>query len=156
MLEAYKASCFSVGILGASTFKLPTLQPFRGVIKTTSVEGTVPNQPPALAAPASSQPGQCRRTLSFPAHPSSLSQQDSSHSSHGLSPLKPNTGAELLGCRGAVPRGGQEARPTLPVPTLPVIPFYRCCDKRCQGLANGAKGASLASWAGTGEVFPSS
>lgn len=40
-------------------------------------------------------------------------------------------------------------------PTLSVILFYQCCDKRRQGRSNGAKGASLASWGGTGEILPS-
>ena len=35
-----------------------------------------------------------------------------------------------------------------------MIPFYQCCDRRCQGLSNGAKSASLALWGGTGEILP--
>lgn len=54
--------------------------------------------------------------------------------------------------RAASARGGWagSASPA-DFPTLPVIPFYRCSDKRCQGLSNDGKGASLASW----ETLPS-
>lgn len=67
--------------------------------------------------------------------------------------------SRAAGWRGqaaVVPGGGQAGSAnTADFPTLSMIPFYRCCDKRCQGLSNSAKGASLALWGGTGKALPS-